>query len=88
MTIDATDYTQVFAAKPQPMTLEQAACKTPPTQIVDTEGMIDIPRMRHYRLQRIREQMRVQDYGAVVLLDPLSIRYASGVRNCAPRGGR
>ena len=41
MTIDATDYTQVFAAKPQPMTLEQAACKTPPTQIVDTEGASD-----------------------------------------------
>ena len=52
-------------------------------QITDTEGVIDIPRMRHYRLQRVREQIRAFNYGAVVLLDPLSIRYATGVRNCA-----
>ena len=43
---DATDYSRAFAAKPQPLTLEQAAMITPPMQSVDTEGMIDVPRMR------------------------------------------
>ncbi|MDA9983245.1 hypothetical protein N9H39_11100, partial [Gammaproteobacteria bacterium] len=81
--MDATDYNILFPAKPQPLTLEQAARKTPPMQITDTEGVIDIPRMRHYRLQRVREQIRAFNYGAVVLLDPLSIRYATGVRNYA-----
>ena len=80
---DANDYGRAFAAKPQPLTLEQAAKVTPPMQLVDTEGMIDIPRMRAYRLNRIREQLKAREIGAVVLFDPLSIRYAAGVRNCA-----
>lgn len=80
---DSTDYSQTISAKPQPLTLEQAAYKTPPTQLVDTEGIIDIPRLRAYRLQRVREQIKAHDYGAIVLFDPLSIRYSTGVRNCA-----
>ena len=80
---DATDYSKAFAAKPQPLTLEQAAWTTPPSQLVDTEGMIDVPRMRAYRLNRLREQMVAQDMAAVILTEPLSIRYATGVRNCA-----
>ena len=80
---DATDYTKHFAAKPQPLTLEQAAWITPPSQLVDTEGMIDVPRLRAYRLNRLRAQMVAHDLAAVILLEPLSIRYAVGVRNCA-----
>lgn len=79
---DATDYSQAFAAKPQPLTLEQAAWITPPMQAVDTEGMIDVPRMRRYRQNRLREQIRAQGLDAIILVEPLSIRYATGVRNC------
>ena len=77
------DYTQSFAAKPRRLTLEQAAYITPPMQLSDTEAVLDIPRMRSYRLQRIREQLVLHEYAAVLLTDPLSIRYACGVRNCA-----
>lgn len=80
---DATDYEQAFAAKPRPLTLEQAALITPTTQAVDTEGMIDVPRMRRYRQNRLREQVVAQGFDAVILVEPLSIRYATGVRNCA-----
>ena len=79
---DATDYTQSFAAKPQPLTLEQAAWITPPMQAVDSEGMVDLPRMRRYRQNRLREQIRAQGLDAIILIEPLSIRYATGVRNC------
>ena len=82
-TNDATDYSKTFAAKPQPLSLEQAAWITPPSQLVDTEGLIDVPRLRAYRLNRLRAQIAAHGLGAVVLLEPLSIRYATGVRNCA-----
>ena len=79
---DARDYSQAFAAKPQPLTLEKAAWITPPMQAVDTEGMIDVPRMRRYRQNRLRAQIRAQGFDAIILIEPLSIRYATGVRNC------
>ena len=79
---DAGDYTRAFAPKPQPLTLEQAAWITPPTQAVDTEGQIDVPRMRRHRQNRLREQIRRQGFDAIILVEPLSIRYATGVRNC------
>ncbi|WP_343561635.1 M24 family metallopeptidase [Kiloniella sp. b19] len=79
---DATDYSKAFAAKPQPLTLEQAAMITPPMQAIDTEGMIDVPRMRRYRQNRLREQIVRQGLDAIILVEPLSIRYATGVRNC------
>lgn len=79
---DATDYSQAFAAKPQPLTLEQAAWITLPMQAVDTEEMIDVPRMRRSRQNRLREQIRAQGFDAIILVEPLSIRYATGVRNC------
>lgn len=65
---DATDYTKSFAAKPQALTLEQAAWITPPTQAVDTEGPIDIPRLRAYRRNRLRDQIKAQGLGAVILV--------------------
>ncbi len=79
---DASDYSKSFAAKPQPLTLEKAAWITPPMQAVDTEAMIDVPRMRRYRQNRLREQIRAQGLDAIILIEPLSIRYATGVRNC------
>lgn len=80
---DALDYAKSFAAKPHPLTLEQAAWITPPAQLTDTESMLDVPRMRAYRRNRIREQLRDKGIGAAILTTPLSIRYAVGVRNCA-----
>lgn len=80
---DALDYGRTFAPKPHALTLEQAAWITPPLQLTDTESMLDVPRMRAYRRNRIREQLHRKDIGAIILTEPLSIRYASGVRNCA-----
>ncbi len=65
------------------LTLNEAARKTPPTVITDTEALIDMAKMRLYRLGRIREELRRQDIAACVLTTPHSIRYASGLRNCA-----
>lgn len=80
---DARDYGQRFAAKPHPLTLEQAAWITPPIHAVDSEAIIDLPRLRAYRQNRLRAEIKAQGLGAVILNEPLSIRYASGVRNCA-----
>ena len=79
----ASDYGRTFPARPQPLTLEQAARITPPVQAVDTESLIDVPRMRAYRKSRLRGQARAHGLDALILLEPLSIRYATGVRNCA-----
>ena len=79
----ATNYRRTFPARPQPLTLERAARTTPPAQATDTEGMLDVPRMRAYRQSRLREQVRAEGLDALVLVEPLSIRYATGVRNCA-----
>ena len=67
----------------RPTSLETAARTTPLTSLTDTEAMIDLEAMRHYRLGRLREQLKARDIGACVLLSPYSIRYATGVRNCA-----
>ena len=80
---DAADYTRAIPARPRPLTLEQAARITPPLQAMDTEGMIDVPRMRAWRQGRLREQIVAHGLDGLVLTEPLSIRYATGVRNCA-----
>ena len=65
------------------LTREQAARKTPPTQITDTEASIDLTKMRLYRQNRLREALKNQDIAAAVLVQPHSLRYATGLRNCA-----
>ena len=60
-----------------------AADITPVTTITDTEAQIDMVRLRSYRLQRLRQQLVNFDVAGCVLFSPLSIRYATGVRNCA-----
>jgi len=42
---------------------------------------IDRKKLREYRLGRIREQLRRNDYAGVLLADPLNIRYATDTNN-------
>ena len=46
----------------------------------ESEG-IDLRAVRHYRQQRLRGEMEKQGVDAVILSDPVNIRYASGTRN-------
>jgi Xaa-Pro aminopeptidase len=51
---------------------------------IDTDGHdidIDMEQVRRYRLERVRSQMIEYGIDAVVLSDPVNIRYASGTRN-------
>ncbi len=41
----------------------------------------DLPAIRRYRIERIREQLRKYDYAGIVLYDPLNIRYATDSTN-------
>ena len=59
-----------------------AARKFPGTGLSDTEDQLDMKRLRAYRLGRIREQLKQNDYAGCVLFDPINIRYATGSRNC------
>ena len=45
------------------------------------EDQIDFDRMRLYRLNRVRQQMELHNVGAVILFDPINIRYATDARN-------
>ncbi len=42
---------------------------------------VNLERMRHYRLNRIRQEMAKLDMAACVLVDPVNIRYATDTRN-------
>jgi Xaa-Pro aminopeptidase len=63
------------------MTLTQAARTTPVVEMTDTLEMIDLAKMRAYRLQRLRDEMKRQDVGGCVLTSVYSIRYATGMRD-------
>ena len=61
--------------------LIRAARTTPVTHLTDTEAMLDMKKLRAYRLGRVRAELARRDYGACVLYDPIAIRYATGYRN-------
>lgn len=42
---------------------------------------IDLKAVRLYRLGRVRAEMRKRDIAALVISDPVNIRYATGTRN-------
>jgi hypothetical protein len=42
---------------------------------------IDRRSLRAYRLERSRAQLRMHDYGGILLADPLNIRYATDTNN-------
>ena len=46
----------------------------------ESEG-IDLKAVRAYRLGRVRAEMAKRDLAAVILSDPINIRYATGTRN-------
>jgi len=41
----------------------------------------DMPYIRRYRLERLREQLRKHDYAGILLYDPLNTRYATDSTN-------
>ena len=45
------------------------------------EEKINFDRMRMYRLNRVKEQLQVNNVGACILFDPINIRYATDSRN-------
>ena len=45
------------------------------------EDKIDFDRLRMYRLNRVQEQLRLNNVGACILFDPINIRYATDSRN-------
>src|SRR5438552_15997840 len=42
---------------------------------------IDQRKLRGYRLERLRQELRKRDYGACLLSYPINISYATGSRN-------
>jgi Xaa-Pro dipeptidase len=44
-------------------------------------GAIDHVRLRRYRLERVRAELRARDYAGVVLADAINLRYATDARN-------
>jgi Xaa-Pro dipeptidase len=45
------------------------------------EEKINFDRMRMYRLNRVKEQLQINNVGACILFDPINIRYATDSRN-------
>lgn len=45
------------------------------------QSAVDRPKLRAYRLARLRQQLRARDYAGLLLLDPINIRYATDVAN-------
>ena len=41
----------------------------------------DLPAIRTYRLERVRQQLRAADYAGIILCNPLNIRYATDSTN-------
>ena len=50
------------------------------TQVVDFEARVDVGRLRQDRLHRLQTEMAAADIEAVLLFDPVNIRYAIGTR--------
>ena len=51
------------------------------TDPLDIRRPIDEPAVRRYRLDRVRSRAAREDVAAVLLFDPVNIRYANGSRN-------
>ncbi|QNH77016.1 aminopeptidase P family protein [Pseudomonas protegens] len=83
-----TDFTELFTAvPPSPLRYRSDASVTGHALAPVDHGLlaayaaIDRPALRQYRLERIRQQLRAQDYAGVLLVDPINIRYATDTNN-------
>jgi Xaa-Pro dipeptidase len=47
-------------------------------------GQIDMRALRRNRLERVQQQLRYYGIPAILLADPINIRYATGMRNMQP----
>lgn len=52
-----------------------------PATIQAMAGAPNLARMRRYRLERIRAELRARDYAAGLFCDAINVRYATGSRN-------
>jgi Xaa-Pro aminopeptidase len=59
------------------------ARKTPGTGLLDCVDQPDMKRLRAFRLERVRAELRKRDYAGILLYDPINLRYATGSRNMA-----
>lgn len=58
--------------------------KKPPRQhgaMEYSEAPVDLDKVRHYRLNRVREQLKRLDYGGILLFDQVNTRYACDATN-------
>ncbi len=52
-----------------------------PSDLLSDAAPLDEQAVRNYRLERVRSLLRQHDFAAVLLFDPINIRYANGSRN-------
>jgi len=57
------------------------ARRTPPAGLIDSEPRLEMARLRDYRLARVQAELARRDLAAILLYDPINIRYATGARN-------
>ncbi len=57
-----------------------ATTPAPGVMGVDWEDRVDFPRLRSYRLDRVRQQLEANDLGAVLLFETSNIRYATATQ--------
>ncbi|MEO3427895.1 Xaa-Pro peptidase family protein [Pelagibius sp. CAU 1746] len=48
-----------------------------------THSPVDLPALRAWRLDRLREELKARDYAGALLYDPINVRYACDARNMA-----
>ena len=50
------------------------------THVVDFDERVDVKRLRQDRIDRLQAEMAKSDLGALILMDPVNVRYATGTR--------
>jgi Xaa-Pro aminopeptidase len=66
-------------------TAESGTWQVPPIDhaLLTRIGEVDQARLRGWRLERLRAELRKRDYAGALLSDPINLRYATGARNMA-----
>ena len=59
----------------------ELARNAPGMGIRDDAPMVDMAAMREYRLVRLQAEIRARDCAALLLLDPINMRYAAGIKS-------